>query len=170
MAGTRTTPPPMPRRPTSTPTPRPSRRMINVMVTGPDCSERIASMIRAAFSIFHPPARWRQPELTSCTLGDVRLFLFARNLLYLLVFVTSACGQLVVVRPIARQYPRKRESLGPDRAGVRQKEECDGIHANRPETRVFQRCPSQSGNYWLRLCRPAAGAAFCRSGTQSHGI
>src|SRR5712664_2502485 len=34
MAGTRTTPPPMPNRPTSTPTPSPSNRIMNIMVTG----------------------------------------------------------------------------------------------------------------------------------------
>src|SRR5713101_1992232 len=34
MAGTKTTPPPMPKRPTSTPTPSPSRRIMKIMVTG----------------------------------------------------------------------------------------------------------------------------------------
>src|SRR5439155_25348841 len=43
----------------------------------------------------------------------------------------------------AAWYPHKRESL--DRAAVRHKEECDGTHAHRPETRVFQRRPAKVG-------------------------
>src|SRR5216684_4420059 len=80
------------------------------------------------------------------------------------------CGLLTVVRPIARQHLQKSESLDPGRAEVRQKEECDGTHANRPETRVFQRRAAKSRHHWLRLRWLAAGAALCRSGAQSHGI
>src|SRR5437016_9471439 len=88
MAGTRTTPPPIPNRPTSTPTPRPSRRIMNIMVTGLFCAH-------------HPddsnPARLFSPLRASAatsleqavTPKRARLFLFVPNLLYLLVSFTS---------------------------------------------------------------------------------
>src|SRR5258708_9571882 len=89
MAGTRATPPPMPRRPTSTPTPSPSRRMMNVMVTGLLCAYRLDEADQALLSSsLRPPAATCVEQ--AVTLGNARLFLFVRNLLYLLVFVTSA--------------------------------------------------------------------------------
>src|SRR5712664_259921 len=93
MAGTRTTPPPMPKRPTSTPTPSPSLRIMNFMVTGlfrayrPDEADRTP-----LFSSFQPSAATSLEQ--QVTPENACLFLFARNLLYLLVFVTSACGLL----------------------------------------------------------------------------
>ena len=68
------------------------------------------------------------PEVV--TRENAALLLFTRNLLYLVVFVTSACGPLAPVRQPATRHPRKRESLGSGQAGVGNKEECDGTHAN----------------------------------------
>src|ERR1700674_1262047 len=89
MAGTRTTPPPMPRRPTSTPTPSPSRRMINIMVTRPLSAHRPDhSNQTVLFSSLRPLAATSVEQAVTLEKGP--LFLFARNLLYLLVLVTSA--------------------------------------------------------------------------------
>src|SRR5260370_19929413 len=89
MAGTRTTPPPMPRRPTSTPTPSPRKRMVNIMVTGRFRAHGLDDADQALLS-----CSLRRPAATSleqaATIENARLFLFARNLLYLLVFLTSA--------------------------------------------------------------------------------
>src|SRR6266436_1692152 len=112
MAGTRTTPPPMPRRPTSTPTPSPSRRMMNVIVTGQFRAHRLDKADQALlFSTLRPSAATSLKQ--AVTFKNGLLFLFARNLLYLHVFVTSA------VRPPATRNPRKRESPDRDPAGVR---------------------------------------------------
>src|SRR5260370_39001398 len=66
--------------------------------------------------------------------------------------------------------PKKANPLAPAGPKSNKKEECDGTHANRPETRIFQRRATESGHHWLRLRWLAAGAALCRSGAQSHGI
>src|SRR5229473_2401867 len=128
MAGTRTTPPPMPRRPTSTPTQSPSRRTMNVMASGARCAYWPSKSNQAVlFSSVRALAATSDQE--TVTLEDAALLSFARNLLYLVVFVTSACGPLAPVREPAARHPRKRESLGSRQAGVRNKEECDGTHA-----------------------------------------
>src|SRR5713226_123951 len=89
MAGTRTTPPPIPRRPTSTPTPSPSRRMMNIMMTGLLCAYRLDDSNQALLSS-SLQARAATCVGQAVTQENARLFLFARNLLYLHVFVTSA--------------------------------------------------------------------------------
>src|SRR6266404_3014236 len=90
MAGTRTTPPPMPRRPTSTPAPSPRRRMMNVIVIGWLCAYRLDDSNQISSIFYLPPSGL--PAATGVDerqRQEIRLFLFARNLLYLLVFVTS---------------------------------------------------------------------------------
>src|SRR6266567_755981 len=170
MAGTRTTPPPMPRRPTSTPTPSPRRRIVNIMVTGRFRAHRLDDADQALLS-----CSLRRPAATSleqaATIENARLFLFARNLLYLLVF--SHVGPVPCWRLCGspqRGIPENVNPLIPAKPGSDKKEECDRTHATRTETRVFQRFSAQGGNHWLRLRRLAAGAALRRSGTQSHGI
>src|SRR6266403_1315620 len=68
---------------------------------------------------FHFPLSglWRQPPIKFATLENAPLFLFARNLLYLHVFVTSAGGLLAALQQPATRHPRKRESLGSGQAG-----------------------------------------------------
>src|ERR1700687_706941 len=89
MAGTRTTPPPMPRRPTSTPTPSPSRRMMNIMVTGLFRAYRLGEEDQALLSstLRHSAAASLKHAVA---FKNGLLFLFAGNLLYLVVFVTSS--------------------------------------------------------------------------------
>src|SRR6267378_980699 len=90
---------------------------------------RIAQQFASSFSIFLSPGSGGNPRSRSATLENAGLFLFARNLLYLHVFVTSAGGLLAALQQPATRHPRKRESLGSGRAGVRNKEERDGTHA-----------------------------------------
>src|SRR6266404_6865180 len=115
IAGTRTTPPPMPRRPTSTPTQSPSRRMTNVMASG----ARWAYCPNSLHQAFHFPLSglWRQPPIKFATLENAPLFLFARNLLYLHVFVTSAGGLLAALQQPQRGIPENVNLLAPARPG-----------------------------------------------------
>src|SRR6266849_10864623 len=169
MAGTRTTPPPMPSRPTSTPTPSPSRRMMNVMVTGLICVYRPDDSNQAILSSYlrHSSAT---PQEQAASL-KMRAFFCLRGTCYIyLSLPRRSCDLRAAVLLRATWHPRKGESLDPDRIEVRHKVECDGTHAIGPKTRVFQRRPTEGRNHWLRLRRPAAGAALRRSGTQSHGI
>src|SRR5260370_35742974 len=80
------------------------------------------------------------------------------------------CDLLAVCGRSQHGIPENVNPLIAAKPGSDKKEECDGTHATRTETRVFQRRPAQGGNHWLRLRRLAAGAALRRSGTQSHGI
>jgi hypothetical protein len=111
--------------------------MMNVMVSGLLCAQRLDDSNPALpFSSLQPLAATSVEQ--GVTPGDARLFLFARNLLYLLVFVTSAlwpAGGSVPARNTVSL--KKRESLDTGQARVSHKEECDGTHANRPETGVF---------------------------------
>src|SRR6266478_2638176 len=90
---------------------------------------RIARETESGDSIFPCPGSGSNLRSRNVTLENAALLLFARNLLYLVVFVTSACGPLAPLRQPAPRHPRKRESLGSGRAGGRNKEECDGTHA-----------------------------------------
>src|SRR5258708_9621039 len=136
MAGTRATPPPMPRRPTSTPTPSPSRRMMNVMVTGLLCAYRLDEADQALLSSsLRPPAATCVEQ--AVTLGNARLFLFVRNLLYLLVFVTSAVWPAGGCGPPPTRYPRKPESLDPPPLRVSPEEEGPGTQAHTPRNPGF---------------------------------
>src|SRR5260370_41473425 len=76
-------------------------------------------------------------------------------------------GLLAAVRRPATRYPRKREALDSDPVGIRDKEECDGTHATRTKTRVFQRRAAQRGNHWLRVRRLAARRPLRGSGAQT---
>src|SRR5882762_6024103 len=151
----------MPRRPTSTPTPSPSRRMMNVMVTGQFRAYRLDEADQALlFSTLPPSAATSLKQAVTFKMG---CFFCLRGTCYIYMSLSRRpCGLRAAVRSPATLYPRKREFPDPDPAGVRHKnkEECDGTHANRPETRIFQRRPTQGGNYWLRLRRSAAGAAL----------
>jgi len=101
---------------------------MNVIVMGRLCAYRLDDFKSDLRCLLSSTFRLRrQPELTS---GNARrctgFFLFARNLLYLLVFVTSGpAALLAVVRPIAGQYPKKGKSMarnGPEsdkKRGVR---------------------------------------------------
>src|SRR6266481_5347168 len=89
----------------------------------------LAQQFASSSYIFPSPASGGNLRSRSATPKNAPLFLFARNLLYLHVFVTSASGLLGARQQPATRHPRKRESLGSGQAGVRNKEECDGTHA-----------------------------------------
>src|SRR5712691_888959 len=73
MAGTKTTPPPMPKRPTSTPTPSPSRRIMKIMVTGLFRAYRPGDSNQAfLFSSLQAPAATSLQ--TSCNTGKCASF------------------------------------------------------------------------------------------------
>src|SRR5260370_21003974 len=74
----------MPRRPTSTPTPSHSNRMMNIIMTGLLCAS--SQQDGPGPTIFPPPAFRGNLVAEPGTLENERLFLFARNLLYLHVF------------------------------------------------------------------------------------
>src|SRR5216684_4730305 len=132
---------------------------------------RIASMIRIKLFYFPPSSPRQQLALNKLEQFALRAFFCLHRTCYIYLSLSRRpCGLLAVACPPATRYPRKRESLDPDRVGVRHKEECCGTYAHRPETRVFQRRPTQGGNHWLRLRRPAVGAALRGSGAQSHGV
>src|SRR5437879_9296470 len=107
----------MPKRPTSTPTPSPSRRIMNIMVTGLLCAYCSDDSNQPLFSSLRLPAATSLEQ--AVTSENARLFLFVRNLLYLLVSFTSV---LWLAGPTGSWsqpawYPHKRETL--DRAAVR---------------------------------------------------
>src|SRR5260370_25102110 len=62
-------------------------------------------------------------------------------------------GLLAAVRRPATRYPRKREALDSDPVGNREKEECDGTHATRTNTPVFQSRAAHSVSHWRRRRR-----------------
>src|SRR6266403_1207453 len=157
MAGTRTTPPPMPRRPTSTPAPSPRRRMMNVIVIGWLCAYRLDDSNQIS-SIFHLPACRRQPELTN---GNARrctaFFVCAEPAIFtcLCHVGPAACWRLC--GRSQESIPKKANPLALTGPESDKKEECDGTHANRTETRIFQRRAAKSRHHWLRLRWLAAG-------------
>src|SRR6266566_2661195 len=107
----------MPRRPTSTPTPSPSRRMINVMVTGLPCAYRLAKLTQTILSSSLEP-RQQPPLRLRRILGIPPLFLFAPNLLYLIACCTSALWPAGGSVAAASWHPQKRESLDSGESGV----------------------------------------------------
>src|SRR2546421_3434951 len=95
----------------------------------------IRGICRQSASMYEPmPARMRA------------FFVCAEPVIFTCLFHVGAAALLALTGSASRTawYPHKRESL--DRAAVRHNEECDGTHAHRPETRVFQRRPTQSGD------------------------
>src|SRR6266852_9300503 len=108
------------------------------------------------------------------TLTNAHVFLFAWNLLYLLVSVTSAVWPAgMLLDHLGSQVtldPRTYRSVDSGRMGVNNDKECCATHAYRTEAGIFQRRPTEGSHHRLRLCGPATGAAICRSGAQSHGI
>src|SRR5260221_13730796 len=123
MAGTRTTPPPMPRRPTSTPAPSPRRRMMNVIVMGRLCAYRLDDSNQISAVFYLPPS-----GLPAATGVDERQrqemygFFCLHGTCYIYLSLSRRSrGLLAVVRPIAGEYPQKRETPRPDPAGGRKK-------------------------------------------------
>src|SRR6266481_2800930 len=108
------------------------------------------------------------------TLRNAHVFLFAWNLLYLLVSVTSAVWPVgSLLDHLGSQMtldPRKYRAVDSGWMGVNNDEEFDATHAYRPETGVFQRHATEGRHHRLRLCGPAPGAAICRGGAQSHRV
>src|SRR6266849_8123827 len=132
---------------------------------------RIASMIRIKLFYFPPSSPRQQLALNKLEQFALRAFFCLHRTCYIYLSLSRRpCGLLAVACPPASRYPRKRESPDPDLVGSIIKEECDGTHANRPETRILQRRPAQGGNYWLRLRWLAPGAALRRSRAQGHGV
>src|SRR5713101_3357797 len=166
MAGTNTAPPPMPRRPTSTPTTSPSKRIIDIIVIGLRCTYR-RNGAGQALPIFPCPAARGNIVWTGGDSEECRLFLFARNLLYLHVFSRPPCGLLAPTGAGARKREdtRKHDYVKPGQIEDKENEYLHSTHSNLPETRILQRLSAQSRNHRLRVCGLAAGAAICRSGT-----
>src|SRR5882724_11322027 len=142
MAGTKTTTPPMPKRPTSTPPTSPSRRIAMVIVIKMlHGSSRDPCNPSPLFSIvLLATATSREYAVT---LANAHVFLFAWNLLYLLVSVTSAVWPAgILLDHLGSQMtldPRKYRSVDSGRMGVNNDEECYATHAYRPEAGIFQR-------------------------------
>jgi hypothetical protein len=91
--------------------------MMNVMVSGLPCAQRLGHSNPALlFSTLQSLAATCVEQ--AVTPGTVQLFLFARNLLYLLVFVTSAlwpAGGSVPARNTV--FPKNANSLMPAKPG-----------------------------------------------------
>ena len=131
MAGTNTAPPPMPRRPTSTPTTSPSKRIIDIIVIGLRCTYR-RNGAGQALPIFPCPAARGNLVWTSGDSEECLLFLFARNLLYLHVFSRPPCGLLAPTGSGSRMraHPRKHDYVDPGQIEVTENEERNATHAN----------------------------------------
>src|SRR5882762_10901774 len=110
----------MPRRPTSTPTPSPSRRMMNVMVTGQFRAYRLDEADQALlFSTLPPSAATSLKQAVTFKMG---CFFCLRGTCYIYMSLSRRpCGLRAAVRSPATLYPRKREFPDPDPAGVRHK-------------------------------------------------
>jgi len=101
-------------------------------------------------------------------------FLFAWELLYLLVSVTSAvwpAGSLL--DHLGSQMTldlRKYRAVDSGWMGVNNDEEFDATHAIDRETGIFQRRATKGRHHRLRLCGPAPGAAIAEAGHKVTGF
>src|SRR5260370_36354670 len=130
----------------------------------------MASMRRTRLFYLALSGVLRQPPLNKPQQLKMRGFFCLRGTCYIyLSFSRRPCCWRLCGGP-QRGIPENVNPLITAKPGSDKKEECDGTHATRTETGVFQRRPAQGGNHWLRLRRLAAGASLRRSRDQRHGI